>query len=110
MPTQVQIIYDNGVRRGKVPGNMGKFVEQAKPEIVETIISKRHADNGSSVRPAHSGPVQIGLRKMRYKDKMNPVFFQIFLGQQGSVVKITELCNFPHEFEAHSALPMNTVK
>ena len=77
---------------------MGKLMEKTEPEIVDSIMAKCHADDRCSIRQEHGGTIKIGFREMGDHNQVNPLFFQIFPGQYGTVDKIALPCNVPQGF------------
>ncbi len=78
-----RIVVDGGIPPVvvHVSAHMGEFVQQAKPEIVDSVVAQSESDHRSFITESECHPVEIRPRQVSFDHQRNAMLGQQFLCQ-----------------------------
>ena len=94
---QIKVVDKQALAAGQMARDMGQLVQQAKPEIVETVIAQRHADNGRPIIEQHRGTVEVSVGKVRGDHQHDAVLSQKYLRPLWTVLECAQLGDLAQE-------------
>lgn len=94
----------------KVATDMNELMQQAEPEIVDTVISDRHADHRNIFRGPKRGPVEIGSGQMLRDCHCDAPLGKLLSGERRTLFLETELREFPQKFHIDCTGPVDALK
>ena len=81
----------------EVEADVGEFVHEAEPEVVDAVVAQGEADDGTAVEEADGGAVEMGAGEVALDDEGDAVFGEALPGAAGAVFVDAELGDLAHE-------------
>ena len=90
----------------EMEADVGQFVHEAEPEVVDAVVAQGEADDRAAVQEAEGGAVEMGAGEMALDDEGDAVFGEALLGAPRTVFVDAQLGDFTHEGFRHCARPV----
>jgi len=78
---------------------MRELVQEAEPEVIETIMPDRHPHDRNPIDGPKRGSIEMGFRKMGRDHQRNPMLGQFFPCEPRAFVESAETRHLPQESE-----------
>ena len=81
----------------EMEADVGQFVHEAEPEVVDAVVAQGEADDRATVQEAQRGAVEMGTGEMALDHEGDAVCSEALLGAPRAIFVYAQLGDFAHE-------------
>ena len=81
----------------EMEADVGQFVHEAEPEVVDAVVAQGEADDRATVQEAEGGAVEMGAGEVTLDHEGDAVCSEALLGAPRAVFVNAQLSDFTHE-------------
>ena len=81
----------------EMEADVGQFVHEAEPEVVDAVVAQGEADDRAAVQEAEGGAVEMGAGEVALDHEGDAVCGEALLGAPRAVFVNAQLGDFTHE-------------